>query len=177
MGATLVAVVIHRALAHFAAVGDSRLYLIRAGEIHQVTKDQSYVEMLIAAGAITREQAEASPYKNVILQAMGQHLDVTVALGRLAMRRGDVFVLCTDGLSNKVSADEMRRVVAEGPSHEAACAKLVALANERGGEDNITVIVAEVAGLGLEKATASETVASTLESVQEFTPTNPAKRS
>jgi serine/threonine protein phosphatase PrpC len=177
MGATLVAVLIHRALAHIASVGDSRAYLIRNLEIRQLTKDQSYVEALIQAGAITREAAQASPYKNVILQAMGQGPDVTVALGRLAMRRGDVFLLCSDGLSNKVADDEMLRIVLDGPSHEDACARLVALANERGGEDNITVVLAEVSGLALEKPASSERVTSTLEPIQEFHPSKPAAES
>ena len=113
MGATLVAVVVHRALAHIASVGDSRVYLIRDGEIRQLTKDQSYVEVLIGAGVITREQALTSPYRNVILQAMGQRDTVMVALVRLALRLGDVLLLCSDGLSNKVADDEMLRVVGD----------------------------------------------------------------
>ena len=170
MGATLVAVVVHRALAHIACVGDSRVYLIRDNEIRQLTKDQSYVEVLIEAGIITREQALTSPYRNVILQAMGRRDDVTVALVRLAMRRGDVFLLCSDGLSNKVADDELLQVVREGPSHEQACSRLVELANARGGEDNITVVIAEVAGLELAQVSSAETVTETLEAVQEFDP-------
>jgi serine/threonine protein phosphatase PrpC len=170
MGATLVAVVVHRALAHIACVGDSRVYLIRDNEIRQLTKDQSYVEVLIEAGLITREQALTSPYRNVILQAMGRRDEVTVGLSRLAMRRGDVFLLCSDGLSNKVTADELIQVVGDGPSHEQACSRLVELANTRGGEDNITVVIAEVAGLDLAEVSSSETVTGTIEAVQEFDP-------
>jgi serine/threonine protein phosphatase PrpC len=174
MGATLVAVVVHRALAHIASVGDSRVYLIRDGEIRQLTKDQSYVEVLIGAGVITREQAQASPYRNVILQAMGQRDTVMVALLRLTLRLGDVLLLCSDGLSNKVADDEMRRVVGESASHEQACVRLVELANARGGEDNITLVIAEVAGLELAKPTSSETVTGTIEVVQEFDPSKPS---
>ncbi|HET9531375.1 MAG TPA: protein phosphatase 2C domain-containing protein [Blastocatellia bacterium] len=170
MGATLVAVVVHRALAHIASVGDSRLYLIRAGKIRQLTKDQSYVEVLIGAGVITREQALTSPYRNVILQAMGQRDTVMVALARLTLRLGDVLLLCSDGLWDKVADDEMLRVVAESASHEQACARLVEIANECGGEDNITVIIAEVAGLELAKPKSSEGVTGTIEVVQEFDP-------
>ena len=173
MGATLVAVVVHGTLAHIASVGDSRVYLMRDGEMRQITKDQSYVEMLVEAGMITREEAEHSPYRNVILQAMGHRPEVTAALQRLSMRRGDVFLLCSDGLSNKVADDEMMRIIGEGPSHDRACARLVDLANERGGEDNITIIIAEVAGVDLKLPDASETVTETLESVQEFDPTKP----
>ena len=174
MGATLVAVVVHRALAHIASVGDSRVYLIRDGEIRQLTKDQSYVEVLIGAGVITREQALTSPYRNVILQAMGQRDTVMVALLRLTLRLGDVLLLCSDGLSNKVADDEMRRVVGESASHEQACVRLVELANDRGGEDNITLVIAEVAGLELAKPTSSETVTGTIEVVQEFDPSKPS---
>jgi PPM family protein phosphatase len=170
MGATLVAVVVHGALAHIASVGDSRVYLIRNGAIHRLTKDQSYVEALVAAGAMTREQAEQSPYRNVILQAIGQRPEITADLGRIEMRRGDVFLLCSDGLSGKLSDGEMLAVVAAGPDHERACARLVELANERGGEDNITVILAEVAGLELRKPAPAESVAEALETVQEFDP-------
>jgi PPM family protein phosphatase len=170
MGATLVAVLVHRALAHIASVGDSRVYLIRGGKIRQLTTDHSYVEVLIRAGQMTRAEALSSPYRNIILQAMGLKDDVTVALLRLALRRGDVFLLCSDGLSNKLTDDEMLRIVGEGPSHEQACARLVGLANERGGEDNITVIVAEVAGLELTKPISSETVTQTIEAIQDFDP-------
>jgi serine/threonine protein phosphatase PrpC len=175
MGATLVAALVHRALAHIASVGDSRVYLVRDGEIRQLTTDQSYVEVLIGAGMITREEALNSPYRNIILQAMGRRDEVRVALLRLGMRRGDVFLLCSDGLSNKVADDELLRIVGEGPSHEQVCARLVALANERGGEDNITVVLAEVAGLELAKPSSSETVTETIEAVQDFDPTNPSK--
>jgi serine/threonine protein phosphatase PrpC len=170
MGATLVAVVVHRALAHIASVGDSRVYLIREGEIRQLTKDQTYVEVLIELGVITREKALSSPYRNVILQAMGQRDTVMVALLRLALRLGDVLLLCSDGLSNKVADDEMRRLVSESANHEQACARLVELANARGGEDNITVVIAEVAGLELAKPSSSESVTETIEVVQEFDP-------
>ena len=117
---------------------------------------------------ITREQALTSPYRNVILQAMGQRDNVLVALVRLTLRLGDVLLLCSDGLSNKVADDEMLRVVSDSESHEQACAQLVGLANERGGEDNITVIIAEVAGLELAKPTSSEAVTGTIEVVQDF---------
>lgn len=173
MGATLVAVIVHRALAHIASVGDSRVYLIRGGEILQLTQDQSYVEVLIGAGVISREEAQTSPYRNVILQAMGRRDAVTVALVRLALRLGDVLLLCSDGLSNKVADAEMLRIVSDSATHEQACARLIELANERGGEDNITVIIAEVAGLELAKPTSSEAVTETIEVVQKFDPSKP----
>ena len=122
---------------------------------------------------ITREEALTSPYRNVILQAMGQRDTVMVALVRLTLRLGDVLLLCSDGLSNKVADDEMLRVVSESASHEQACVRLVQLANARGGEDNITLVIAEVAGLELAKPASSEAVTGTIEVVQEFDPLKP----
>jgi serine/threonine protein phosphatase PrpC len=171
MGATLVAVLVHRALAHLASVGDSRAYIIRDGRIRQITEDQSYVAVLVRAGMLTREEAEKSPYRHVILQAMGQRPEVTVALGHIKMRRGDLFLLCSDGLSEKVKDDELMLVLRQAPSYEAACGRLVELANARGGEDNITVVIAGVGG-GLPEATTSETVTQTLRTVQSFDPTD-----
>lgn len=118
MGATLTAILVRGATAHIAEVGDSRAYLIRKGRIRQVTRDQSFVEMLVEQGLITREQAEHSPYKNVILQAMGQRPGVSVALCRLELRRGDRIVLCSDGLTNKVNDDEIRDILEMEPDLE-----------------------------------------------------------
>jgi serine/threonine protein phosphatase PrpC len=102
MGATLVAVLLHKTFALVASVGDSRVYLIRGGRIRQITKDHSYVQMLVDAGVYSSEEAASSPYRNIILQAMGTKPDVTVGLRRLDLRRGDRFLLCSDGLSDKV---------------------------------------------------------------------------
>ncbi len=146
MGATLAAVLVNGTHAHIAAVGDSRVYAIRGREIAQLTKDQSYVELLVDAGVLTRAEAAASTYRNVILQAMGTSPQVDVALGRLDLRSGDVLVVCSDGLTNAVTDAEIRRTIEASPSIAAACARLVALARDRGGEDNITVVLAEIAG-------------------------------
>lgn len=146
MGATLTAVLVDEGGAHIAEIGDSRAYLIRGGAIRQVTHDQSFVQALLDAGAIGPDEAAKSPMRNVILQAMGQKPDVDVALGRLALRQRDCLLLCTDGLSGPVSPDELRDVVLASPDLDAACERLVALANERGGADNITVLLAGVSG-------------------------------
>ncbi len=162
MGATLTAVLVRGAVAHVAQVGDSRAYLLRRSQIRQVTKDQSYVAVLVEAGVMSREQAEASPYKNAILQAMGTKPEVKVALGRLELRRGDVFLVCSDGLWSKVTDDEMLSVV-RGADLVGACQRLVDLANERGGEDNITIVLAELVGSGLQEP--RETVTRTYQSI------------
>jgi serine/threonine protein phosphatase PrpC len=168
MGATLTAVLVRGPMAHIAEVGDSRAYLIRDGRIRQVTRDQSYVQMLVEQGLLTRDQAESSPYRNVILQAMGQRQQVVVALGRLELRQGDRFLLCSDGLSGKLTDDEMREIVVLNEGFEAAGRRLIDLANQRGGEDNITVVLAEVSGEGLSAASRAERITSTLSMVQEF---------
>ncbi len=146
MGATLTALFVHGATAHVAEVGDSRAYLLRGGVIEQVTRDQSYVQLLMDAGALSPEEAQQSDFKNVILQAMGLAPKVTVALGRIDLRLRDCFILCSDGLSNKVGPDELRSIVLASPRLDAACVRMVETAKARGGEDNITVIVAGVSG-------------------------------
>jgi serine/threonine protein phosphatase PrpC len=167
MGATLTALYVHGPMVHIAEVGDSRAFVVRGGVIQQVTKDQSYVQLLIDVGALRPEDAERAPMRGVILQSMGQDKPVNVALGRLELRRRDCFVLCSDGLSNKVGADEIRDVLRASRNTDEACARLVDLANERGGEDNITVIVAGVSG-DLPEQSNAERIEDTWEVLKDF---------
>jgi serine/threonine protein phosphatase PrpC len=167
MGATLTAALIHGRRAYVAEVGDSRAYVLRGSRLCQVTHDQSYAQVLFDAGTLTREQAEAFQYKNVILQAIGTRQDVVVALNRFTLRRGDRLLLCSDGLTGEVEDEEIRRVLLATPNLAAACRALVELANARGGEDNITVVLAEMSGEGLPELTGEERIS--LETVQEFT--------
>ncbi|HLG14554.1 MAG TPA: PP2C family serine/threonine-protein phosphatase [Blastocatellia bacterium] len=146
MGATFTAAGVSGSTAYFAQVGDSRAYVIRGGRVQQITKDQSLVGHLVEAGHITEEEAERHTYKNVILQALGASPLVNVAVDRLALREMDVVVLCSDGLTNKMRAEEMEEIIDGAGSLKEACESLVALANSRGGEDNITVLVAQFAG-------------------------------
>jgi serine/threonine protein phosphatase PrpC len=168
MGATLTAMVVRGTFAYVAEVGDSRAYIIRNGRIRQVTRDQSYVQQLVDQGLITREQAEESPYKNVILQAMGQRAHVDVALCRVELRRDDHFLLCSDGLSGKVADRELHEAIAESESFEVACRRLINLANTRGGEDNITIVVAKVVGETLRAASNDEKITRTLSDLKIF---------
>ena len=168
MGATLTAVCVHGEHAHVAAVGDSRAYLLRGGAIRQMTKDQSFVQYLVELGALKPEAAESSAIKNVVLQAMGQKADVAVALGRLELRRGDRLLLCSDGLSNKLSAEDMREVVERAPSLPAACWELVEIANGRGGDDNITVVLAEVTGEAIMMADEQASLTRTFQVLAEY---------
>ena len=131
-------------------VGDSRAYLIRNERIYQITKDQSLVQQLIDAQQISPEEAETHTLKNVILQALGAQNEIYPVSARLRPNRGDVVLLCSDGLSNKVSAASMQRIVTENIEKlEQACAELVKEANENGGEDNISVIIEKLTGDGL----------------------------
>ncbi len=146
MGATLTAVYVDGPVAWIAEVGDSRAYLIRSGVITQLTKDQSLVQRLVDAGALSPEQAAHSPHRGVILQAMGHGPEVSVALGRLELRARDCLVLCSDGLTAHLSDDDIRNVVLSSSDLTTACQQLVAIAKSRGGLDNITVVLGGVDG-------------------------------
>lgn len=173
MGATLTAVLVHDAEAWVAEVGDSRAYLLRGGTLRQVTKDQSYVQVLLDAGVLTPAQARTSPQKNIILQAMGLEESVTVSLGRIALRRGDRFLLCSDGLWGKLEDTELRDQLAD-ERFAGAPARMVDLANERGAEDNVTAVVAEVGGDGVPELRAGEAGEPPVEVLQEYGVPQPA---
>ena len=163
MGATLTAVLIHGQCAYIAEIGDSRAYLVRGSRIVQITRDQSLVQQLVDIGSLTAEEAERSPYRNLILQAVGKSPEVHVALGRLALRRGDQLVLCSDGLSGKLRDSEILGIMSRASDFAGACAQMITLANQRGGEDNITVILAEVTGDELSLPVEGERLSATFE--------------
>ncbi|NDD65332.1 MAG: serine/threonine-protein phosphatase, partial [Acidobacteria bacterium] len=142
LGATFTAVATDGAEAYFAQVGDSRAYLIRRGRILRVTRDQSLVQQLIDSGQITEEEAETHSYRNVILQALGAHPAVKVEINTLSLCHQDILVVCSDGLSGKISEQEILEIGGKSLNLQVACQRMVDLANERGGEDNITVVIA-----------------------------------
>ncbi len=154
MGATFTGVGLTPEGVDIIQVGDSRAYLIRNGKIYQITKDQSLVQQLIDAQQISAEEAETHTLKNVILQALGAQNEIYPVSARLTPSQNDVLLLCSDGLSNKVSAANMQKHVVE--NLEQACAELVREANENGGEDNITVILAKLKGDSLTAPEADE---------------------
>ena len=174
MGATLTAAFVHAGQAFIAEVGDSRAYLIRNGKMCQLTHDQSMVQMLVDTGIIEPDQAEHSPIRNVILQAMGNQPNVKVAMAKLELRDRDCLVLCSDGLTGLVHDDEIKDVVLASGRPEVAAKQLVDLANERGGKDNITVVVAGVGG-GLSRPATGETIDDTLEVLSTFEAPLPKK--
>ena len=149
MGSTATVVGIHDGFFLANQVGDSRAYLIRNGSAVQLTRDQSFVQRLVDSGRITEEEANKLPTKNLILQALGPSPTLDVVETRHAVARGDKVLLCSDGLSGLVESAEIASVVTEERDLSTACQRLVDLSNERGGPDNITVIIACVTGDGL----------------------------
>jgi protein phosphatase len=158
MGTTATAVGILEDHLYVTQVGDSRAYLIRGKEAHQLTKDQSLMQRLVEAGELTEEEAAQSERRNIILQALGPDARVKVDLTHQDLRRGDILVLCSDGLSGQVKKEEIAQTALESKDLATAATRLVALANERGGPDNITVILARVDGDGLPQPGRSEDV-------------------
>jgi protein phosphatase len=134
---------------YLAQVGDSRAYLVRGGVASQITKDQSLMQKLVEAGELTEEEAAQSERRNIILQALGPEPQIKIDLTHQQLRRGDILVLCSDGLSGQVKTEEIARIVTEEEDPMTACKRLIDRANENGGPDNITVIVVRFDGDGL----------------------------
>jgi serine/threonine protein phosphatase PrpC len=158
-GATLTAVLIQQATAYIAQVGDSRAYLVRGDDIKQLTKDQSFVQSLIDSGAISADQADSFP-QNIITQALGTTHNLEVPVSSIELVQDDTLIVCSDGLSQKVKDEEMVNLVQQAADVTTLCRSLVALANQRGGEDNITVIAAKFAGELLHSAAESTSISS-----------------
>ncbi len=140
MATTMVIAVIHGSQATIGNVGDSRAYHWRQGKLRQVTKDQSLVAKLVEEGAITEEEAAVHPRRNVILYSLGSERKPQIDIYELDLQTADILLLCSDGLTRHVSDDEMSEMIANYPPTEAAD-RLIRLANNRGGEDNISVAI------------------------------------
>jgi protein phosphatase len=149
MGTTLTALQLDGNRLSIAHVGDSRAYLIRGGVIEQITDDHTIVSEQVARGTMTREEAARSDMRNILSRALGIGPEVDVDVEELAVSEGDHIVLCSDGLSELVSEDEILLEIESSSRPEIVCDELVDLANQRGGEDNITVIVAHLRGENL----------------------------
>ena len=144
MGTTVTAVLVDGPAAYVAHVGDSRCYLLRDARIYQVSEDHSLVNEQLKAGAISADEAKHSRFRNIITRSVGFEQTVAVDLMGLELQGGDALVVCCDGLSNLVDDEEIRAIVEESPI-DLAPGRLVDLANDRGGDDNITVIVVRAA--------------------------------
>src|SRR5437764_8032610 len=147
MGATLTGAAVKDDKLDLIQVGDSRAYVMRGQQIRLATKDQSLVQQLVDVGQISEEEAETHMFRNVILQALGAQPDLSPVTASVRVFRGDLLLLCSDGLSGKLRGDDIRHIVASSDGDlSRACEALVAEANDRGGEDNITVVLARLAG-------------------------------
>jgi PPM family protein phosphatase len=151
MGATFTGAAVKGDSLDLVQVGDSRGYVIRKGQIRLATKDQSLVQQLVDVGQISESEAETHMFRNVILQALGAQSEITPVTGKIRLKQGDLVLLCSDGLSGKLRADDIQRIVSSSNGDLAkACDALVQEANNRGGEDNITVVLARFQGDDLE---------------------------
>ena len=156
MGTTVTVAGVFGTDLYLAQIGDSRGYLVRGGRAIQLTRDQSLMQRLVDAGEMTEEEAERSERRNIILQALGPDPRVRVDLSLQALRRGDLLVMCSDGLSGLVRKDEIGERAARQPDLAALCTELIDLANSRGGPDNITVVAVRFSGDVLPEADDSD---------------------
>ncbi|HMQ33416.1 MAG TPA: Stp1/IreP family PP2C-type Ser/Thr phosphatase, partial [Chloroflexaceae bacterium] len=151
MGTTLTVAVVAERRAHVAHVGDSRAYLLNPAGVSgeavtwlQLTTDHSLVARLVDIGQISAEEARVHPQRNVVYRSLGGDPTLDVDTVSQALAPGDVIVLCSDGLVNHVEDGELARIVFEEPSAARACERLTALANQRGGKDNISIVIARM---------------------------------
>ena len=144
MGTTVVGVLLAGATAAVAHVGDSRAYLLRDGRLEQLTQDHTWVNEQVVAGFLSKEQARSHPLKNVVTRALGGESDVLVDVREVEVQSGDLYLLCSDGLTGMLSDADIRDRLASGQSlHEIARA-LITDSNARGGIDNVTVVLLSV---------------------------------
>ena len=158
MGTTCTAAALTDDTLVVAQIGDSRCYVLRQGALGQVTKDQSLAWQLIEAGAMTPEDAKAFEHANIILQALGVQDRVDVVMSQVSLRKGDVVVLCSDGLHGPVSDQEIQDILTSEPDLKKAGEGLLQKALERDGPDNITVVLARFDGAGLADPTPNDRV-------------------
>ncbi len=146
MGTTIVVVLFREGKAYVANVGDSRCYLIRGNKIKQITVDHSLVGEQLRAGVITLADVKTHKFKNIITRSVGFQEDVDIDVVAKTTKVGDKFLLCSDGLTNMVTNDDILAIAGEKSPRD-ACNELVELANKNGGDDNVTCVIAEVAAV------------------------------
>ncbi|AKL95532.1 protein phosphatase PrpC [Clostridium aceticum] len=150
MGTTATMVLMMKDKVYIGHIGDSRAYILRNGELEQITQDHSLVAELVRNGSITEREAMKHPQKNIITRSLGADKKVKVDIFSIDFYEGDLLLLCTDGLTNFVDNYELQNILLEMKDCVEGCNKLVSLANQRGGYDNITVVIAKNSPTGLE---------------------------
>lgn len=143
MGTTIVAAICTERFATIANIGDSRCYLNNESGFKQITEDHSLVNELVRTGQITKEDAENHPRKNVLLRALGTEIKVDIDISTVMFEEDDLLLLCSDGLSNKLSEQEMLEILKNDQSFENKADTFIDLANHHGGEDNITLVLVQ----------------------------------
>nr|WP_242836712.1 Stp1/IreP family PP2C-type Ser/Thr phosphatase [Clostridium sp. BNL1100] len=144
MGTTLIITVLKNRKLYIGHVGDSRVYLIRNKTIEKVTWDHSFIEEMLKNGSITKDEAINHPKKNLITRAVGYEPDLQVDTYEIDVEENDVILLCTDGLSNMIAEDEILDIITNTKDPQDACDTLIQNANNKGGEDNVTVIIGKI---------------------------------
>jgi serine/threonine protein phosphatase PrpC len=145
MGSTIAVSFIHDNVLHTCHVGDSRVYVVNPSGITQITRDHSTVAELVRIGEMTKEEARRSPLKNQITQALGIPSPISPEYNRTyTLNKGDVVLLCSDGLWEMLSDEEIQSIVTEGRAMEETCKRLIHQANAAGGDDNITVVLVQI---------------------------------
>lgn len=143
MGTTVVAAICTELFLTVSHIGDSRCYVLNSHGFQQITEDHSLVNELVRSGHISKEDAEHHPRKNVVLRALGTETHVQMDLKTLILDEGDMLLICSDGLSNKVPEAELKSILESDESIENKSEKLIQLANDNGGEDNITLVIVD----------------------------------
>lgn len=144
MGTTLIVTVLKNNRLYIGHVGDSRVYLVRDNNIQKITWDHSFIEELVKNGSITKDEAVNHPKKNMITRAVGYENDLQVDTYEIEVFENDRVLLCTDGLTNMLTEDEIMQIITNIENPQEACDTLVQNANNKGGEDNITVIIGKI---------------------------------
>ena len=145
MGTTVVGLHLCDGIAAVAHVGDSRIYRVRRGEIEQLSDDHTWVNEQVIAGYLSAEQARTHPLRNVVTRALGGESEVAIDMQEVAVQEADLFLLCSDGLTGMLRDEEISVLLRDEPPLEEACQSLIKAANERGGADNITVVLVSIA--------------------------------
>jgi protein phosphatase len=143
-GTTVVAAVLHGDTLVTMNVGDSRAYLLRDDELHLISRDHSWVSMMVEMGKLSPEEALFDPRRNILYQALGQGSELEIHIDREKLKPNDTIILCSDGLWSEIDERVMKDIVSRAPSPQAATEKLIESANAAGGSDNITAIVIQV---------------------------------